>query len=248
MKNICAAILAGGLGTRLRPAVGDDPKVLAQVQSRPFIRILLDQLESAGIKKVVLLTGHRAAQIRQTLGDRHGGMILEFSAEPTPLGTAGALRHALPFLASDSILLMNGDSYCDVDLSLLISQHAQRRADLTMTLVHVADANRFGQVDIAQDDRLTRFAEKCESGAAGWINAGVYVLNRTLVQAIPTGRAVSLEKELLPTWVQQRRVFGCTTAGRFLDIGTPPSYAEAAAFFSRKRSGTSASMDRPPMV
>jgi NDP-sugar pyrophosphorylase family protein len=100
-----------------------------------------------------------------------------------------------------------------------------------MTLAHVSDANRFGQVEFAEHGRLTRFAEKCESQGAGWINAGVYVLNRALVQDIPVGHAVSLEREMLPTWVHHHRVFGFQTTGRFLDIGTPSSYSEAATFF-----------------
>jgi D-glycero-alpha-D-manno-heptose 1-phosphate guanylyltransferase len=245
MENICAAILAGGLGTRLRPAVGDRPKVLAQVQARPFLCILLDQLELAGIKKVVLLTGYRSSEIRESLGTQYGGMTLAYSAEPAPLGTAGALRHALPLVPSELILLLNGDSFCDLELSSLVSEHARRQADMSLTLTHVADANRFGQVEFAGDGRLTRFAEKCASNTAGWINAGVYVLSRTLVESIPDGRVVSLEKELLPNWVQQRHVFGFKATGRFLDIGTPASYAEAAAFFSVQQRGTSDSTDRP---
>ena len=230
MNDVCAAILAGGLGTRLRPALENTPKVLAPVGDRPFIAILLDRLESAGVKKVVLLTGFQANQVHRILGDRHGDMTLHYSTEATPLGTGGALRHALPQLESDFVLLTNGDSYCDVDLRKLISEHVRRQAEMSLTLTQVSDAGRFGCVETARDGRLTRFAEKQNAGGAGWINAGVYVLNRLLLEVIPQGKALSLERELLPEWIQCRRLYGFCSAGRFIDIGTPESYAAAASF------------------
>jgi D-glycero-alpha-D-manno-heptose 1-phosphate guanylyltransferase len=231
MKKISAAILAGGLGTRLRPALGGAPKVLAPVGHRPFITILLGQLDAAGIEKAVLLTGYRSADVRQTLGNRYAGLTLIYSAEATPLGTAGALRQALPLLETETILLLNGDSFCAVDLSSLAAEHKRRRAEMTLTLAHVPDAGRFGQVKLAHNGKVTCFMEKQTGGNAGWINAGVYVVEKSLVEAIPPRQAVSLERNLLPSWVETRRVYGFLGADRFLDIGTPSSYAAAADFF-----------------
>src|SRR5437879_601155 len=111
--DVTAAILAGGLGTRLRSVIADRPKVLAPVGGRPYLTYLLDQLAKAAVREVVLLTGYGAEQVRDALGATYAGMRLVHAAEPAPLGTAGALRHALPHLRSPAVLLMNGDSYCD---------------------------------------------------------------------------------------------------------------------------------------
>ena len=119
ISNIEAAILAGGLGTRLRSVVPDRPKVLAEIGGRPFIEILLDQVAAAGIRTAVLCTGYLGDQIEARLGTRRGPLALRYSREVEPLGTGGALRLALPMLASDTVLVLNGDSYCDADLRAL---------------------------------------------------------------------------------------------------------------------------------
>jgi len=225
-----AAVLAGGLGTRLRPAVGDRPKVLAPVAGRPFVAHLLDRLDAAGVRRVVLLTGHRAGEVRARLGTRHGGMGLAYSEEPAPLGTGGALRLAWPHLDAPTVLLLNGDSYCGLNVKALTAFHRRRGAGVSMALVRVDDAGRFGRVRTA-GGRVTAFAEKQGPGLPGWINAGVYLIGRGLVESIPAGRPVSLERKLLPAWVAQGRVFAHRSAGPFLDIGTPGSYAEAEGFF-----------------
>jgi D-glycero-alpha-D-manno-heptose 1-phosphate guanylyltransferase len=226
-----AAILAGGMGTRLRPAIDGIPKILAPLNGRPFITFLLEMLDQAGIERAVLLTGYQADQVRQTLGDRYEGMKLSYSVEATPLGTAGALRQALPRLTSESILLLNGDSYCDVDLPSLMTAHRRRRADITMALVSVADTGRFGRVTTTANGKLTHFGEKQAHAGPGWINAGVYLLARSLLTKIPAKQALSLERDILPGWVASTRCFGFKTKGRFLDIGTPASYAAATLFF-----------------
>jgi NDP-sugar pyrophosphorylase family protein len=234
--HVTAAILAGGLGTRLRSVVADRPKVLAPVGGRPFLRYLLDQLAAAAIPKVVLLTGHGAGQVREAIGDTHGGLRLVYSAEPAPLGTGGALRHALPHLSGPAVLLLNGDSYCDVDLEEFARFHRAEPAGVGMVLVRVPDASRFGRVRLGRTGRVIRFEEKAATRAPGWINAGVYLLDRALVAELPAGR-LSLEHDLLPGWVARRHVRGFRCEGRFLDIGTPRSYAEAERFF--RAAGTS---------
>jgi NDP-sugar pyrophosphorylase family protein len=229
-----AAILAGGLGTRLRPAVDGIPKVLARVSGRPFVIHLLEQMAQADIAHAVLLTGYKADEVRNTLGDKYDGVKLSYSVEATPLGTAGALRQALPEMTTESVLLLNGDSYCDVALARLLAAHRRRRADLTMTLAYVADTERFGRVRYAASDRMTGFLEKQKDAGPGWINAGVYVLTRSLVAEIPADREVSLEREMLPLWTKERRCFAFRQTKRFLDIGTPADFARAPAFLQRK--------------
>jgi NDP-sugar pyrophosphorylase family protein len=230
LADVQGAILAGGLGTRLRSVVADRPKVLAPVHGRPYVTYLLDQLAGAGVRDVVLLTGYLAEKVQAALGSAYGGMRLFYSSEPAPLGTAGAVRRALPLLSSPTVLVLNGDSYCDLALVDLWDFHQRQRADGSLALSWVTDTSRFGKVQTAPDGRVQRFEEKQAAGGAGWINAGVYLLNRALIEEIPPDRPLSLERDLFPVWIAGKRMYGFRSQTRFLDIGTPESYAEAEAF------------------
>lgn len=233
LEDATAAILAGGLGTRLRSRVADRPKVLALVRGQPYLAYLLEQLTGAGIRNVVLLTGYLAEQICSTFGDSYADLRLTYSREPSPLGTAGALRRALPHLSSSTILLLNGDSYCAASLSELWEFHHRRSADLSLVLTPVEDCSRYGRVLVGSDDRVLRFEEKNQASGSGWVNAGIYLIGRSLIQETPPDIPVSLERDLFPVWIAGKRCFGYPCRGHFLDIGTPESYAEAEAFFAR---------------
>lgn len=231
LVNPTAVILAGGLGSRLRSVIENQPKVLAEVSRNPFLKYLLDQLIAWHIKDVVLCTGHLGEQIEARFGTDYQGLRLRYSRESTPLGTAGALRLALPSIRSDIVLVLNGDSYCAVDFAEFWRQHCARKATATLLLVNNPDTRRFGSVQIAADRRILQFEEKKESSKPGWINAGIYLLARDLLQSIPTAKPVSLEQEIFPTWIGED-FYGHLAAGPFLDIGTPESYALADQFFA----------------
>lgn len=237
LAKIPALILAGGLGTRLRSAVPDMPKVLAPVAGRPFLLHLLEQLADASLRNIILLTGYRGNEVEQTIGNRCGPLRIRYSQEKSPLGTGGALRQALDLIsphggtASSTILLMNGDSHCGLDIDYLWRQHRRTRAELTMALAQVDDASRFGLVQMDGDDRVTGFIEKRATAGPGWINAGVYLLDREWIAEIPAGQPSSLERDWLPRWIERGRMFGHRSAGSFVDIGTPESYADAERFF-----------------
>lgn len=231
LRHCTAAILVGGLGTRLRSVVADRPKVLAEVQGRPFLNYLLQQLMAAGIKDVVLCTGYLGEQIRATFGNAYGSLNLTYSQESSLLGTGGALRFALPHLQSDSVLLMNGDSFCEANLGEFWAWHCQQEAEATLLLTQVPDTRRYGRVRVDKDGRLLSFEEKGDSHGAGWINAGIYLIKRQLLLEIPENRAVSLEREVFPQWLD-RGLYGFCREGKFLDIGTPESYAIAERFFA----------------
>ncbi len=230
MTDVTAAVLAGGLGTRLRPALDGRPKVLAPVAGRPFLTYLLDVLRAASFRRVVLLTGYKGEEVKSELGESYRGMELVYSAETSPLGTAGALRAALPQLSTSITLLLNGDSYCKIDLKAFAGFHRRREAAITMALTRVDDASRYGRVRTSAEGRVTAFTEKHERADPGWINAGVYLIERRLVEEIPTGRPVSLEREMLPAWIEKKCACGHKRVRPFLDVGTPESYASAAAF------------------
>lgn len=223
LASITATVLAGGLGTRLRSVVTDRPKVLAEVKGRPFLSYLLDQLESVGIRDVVLCTGYMGDRIRETYGNRYGTLSLVYSQESSPLGTGGALRLALPLMRSDTVLIMNGDSLCTVDLKAFWDWHRARAAQATVVLAEVPDTGRFGRVQVDPHGRIFRFDEKDGSQGPGWINAGVYMVARPLLETIPATGLVSLERDMFPAWIPQR-FYGYQSRGPFLDIGTPEAY------------------------
>jgi NDP-sugar pyrophosphorylase family protein len=233
VAGVTATVLAGGLGTRLRPAIGDLPKALAPVHGRPFLTYLLDGLVNAGFSELVLLAGYRADHVCAAFGDTYRGRRLTYSVEPSPLGTGGAVRFALPKLASATILLMNGDSCCEADLAAFRHFHEEKAADMSMVLVGTGEASRYGSVELAVDARVVRFGEKEHEGAGGWINAGIYLLKRALIEEIPEGSPASLERDLFPAWIARgARIYGFRSTGRFIDIGTPASLAEAEEFFA----------------
>lgn len=232
LSSVTAAILAGGLGTRLRAQLPDRPKALADVAGRPFLSYQLDRLEAAGIRTVILCTGYRGERIQRAFGPAYGAMRLRYAQEPTPLGTAGALRFALPLLETDTVLAMNGDAFWEVDLNTWWQWHAQRRAAASIVLVRMADTSRYGRVQVDRLSRVRAFGEKF-AGGPGWINAGVYLLGRQVIERIPDGRPVSIEREVFPRLVG-RDLYGYRSHGRFLDIGTPESYRMAEAFVRRR--------------
>ena len=223
-------ILAGGLGTRLRPAVSNCAKVLAEVDGRPFIRFILDQLSALGVKAVVLCTGYKGLQLQETLGESQGELRIKYSREPSPLGTAGALRHALAHMGADPVLVLNGDSYCNGDIGEVFDWHCRKGAAASLMLVHQEDTSAYGLVETDLDGCVVAFREKSNDEQPGWINAGVYILPLEWIESIPTGRVVSLEKETFPAWIS-RGLYGFQSDGELIDIGTPERYAAAPEFF-----------------
>ncbi len=230
-SNVTAAILAGGLGTRLRSVLEGRPKVLAEVRSRPFLEYLLDQLIYWEIKSVVLCTGFMGSQIESYFGDSYRSLRLFYSREKSPLGTAGALRFALPLFQSDTILVLNGDSYCKADLRPFWSWHCQQGAEVSLLLIENPDTKRYGKVEVDEKGRILKFEEKNYKGGEGWINAGIYLLGKRFLHSIPDRYPISLERELFPSWIGAG-LYGYKSTGQFLDIGTPESYGLAEDFFA----------------
>lgn len=233
LTNVTAAILGGGLGTRLRSVVADRPKVIAEIGNKPFLAYLLEQLANAGVKKVVICTGYLGEKVKTTFGESYGSLDLIYSQEPSQLGTAGALRLAFPLLESDSVLVLNGDSYCDANLNDFWSWHLTKGAEATLLLTQVRDTKRYGRVQVNEEGQLLSFTEKVESRGPGLINAGVYLFKGHLLLTIPENQPVSLEKDLFPKWLGRKFYGYCTPSDRFLDIGTPESYSSAVDFFKK---------------
>ena len=232
LANTTAVILAGGLGTRLRSVVPDRPKVLADVSGRPFIEYLLDQLVTESVQSVVLCTGYKGEQVQDRLGANYRNMPLHYSREQYPLGTGGALRLALPMIESDPVLVLNGDSYCEARLTQFAAWHTARESSATILLIETDDTRRYGRVQIDDESRIREFREKAATSGPGWINGGIYLLRRKLIETIPPDRAVSIESEIFPEWIDCGGFYGYRSEGRLWDIGVPDAYAEARTKFT----------------
>ena len=243
-SELTAAVLVGGLGTRLRSVVGDRPKPLAQVQGRPFLGFLLDQLAAAGFRSVIFCTGYCGEQIRHAFGEKYRSLRLCYSQEPKALGTGGALRFALPQITSDPVLVLNGDSFCGIDFEHYVRWHSEHRAAGSMVLARVLSSQRYGSVKLDSEARITRFSEKQQSTGPGWINAGIYMLSREILTSIPEGKSVSLEHDVFPHWTG-RGLYGYYSQAKFLDIGTPEDFSSAEGFFT---AATNAIRERPVVV
>ncbi|HEY7875194.1 MAG TPA: NDP-sugar synthase [Actinomycetota bacterium] len=225
-----ALILAGGLGTRLRPLTYTRPKHLLPIANRPHIEHVLDLLVAHDVRDVVLLTSYLAEEFAPTVdAARARGMRVEVTHEDEPLGTAGALKNAEPLVADGTFLAFNGDILTDVDLGEVVRFHRERRAVTTILLTPVEDPFAFGVVPTEDDGRVTRFIEKPPPGTAptNLINAGVYVFEPAVLDHIPSGEVWSAERALFPGLVEDGEpVFALGTDAYWLDIGTPEKYLQ----------------------
>ena len=228
------AILAGGLGTRLRSVVNDRPKVLAEISGRPFLSYWLETLAVQGFRDVVICAGYLADQVEKCLGDRFGPLRLSYSIETQPMGTGGALRLARDRIETSQVMVLNGDSFCELDLGAFWKTHLEQRMAASMVLRYEEDTRRYGRVTLSPNGRLENFLEKSDLLRPGWINAGIYLLPKEWIARVPVAQLVSLERDLLPTWLSEG-IYGFPSSGRFIDIGTPESFARAGEFFADAR-------------
>ena len=233
LSRITAVILAGGMGTRLQNIVSDRPKVMAEINGRPFITYLLDQLVDVGINQVFISTGYMARLIKETIGFSYKGLQVEYSREKTPLGTAGALKLAEQIVDAEYCLVMNGDSYTEFDPISLFMSCKQKNASIVLLVKMATDTSRFGTIQMNEQNEIVRFVEKGETTGSGLINAGVYIMKTTALQKIPDVAPCSLEYDFFPSMIG-KDIYGYEADGRFIDIGTPESYFQAEKFFGRK--------------
>ncbi len=232
LSEISVAILAGGRGTRLASTDPGKQKVIARVREHPFLEYILNQLNETGFKNVVICTGHLGDQVRDEFGENYKSLPLFYSQEPSPLGTAGAIRFALSLLESENILVTNGDSFLDIDLKKFLEFHIQKRANGTIALTEISDTSRYGSVEFDKNNRIVSFKEKSKNRGVRFINGGIYLFKRSLLLKIPKNKTVSFEKVIFPTWTG-KSLYGFKTKGDFIDIGTSESYDKAQEFFSK---------------
>jgi mannose-1-phosphate guanylyltransferase len=245
-----ALILAGGEGTRLRPLTLTVPKPVLPLAGRPHVAYVIDWLVRHGVDDVVVSCGHLAEGMRTALGDLESGVGISYAEEPDARGTAGAIRFAEDLLG-DRFLVLNGDVLCDLDLTALIDQHERTGATATIALYPVEDPAGYGLVHRHGDGEITEFLEKPTPDQIDTdeINAGAYLLERSVLDRISPDRAVSIEREVFPELIGDG-LYGIRLEGYWIDIGTPERFLEANWDILERRVETVVGqrLDTPVMV
>ena len=228
-----AIILAGGFGTRLQKVVNELPKSMALVNDKPFLEYLLNFLTGQGIQKVILSVGYKREMIQEYFKDRYKHLTISYAIEEEPLGTGGGILNALEQVEGESAFAMNGDSMFRIDLQAMQHLHQKIAADLTMALRYLDDTSRFGTVQIDTEKRVTGFFEKNQKSDPGYINGGVYLINKNFLVSSSFGKKFSIEKDCCEKCYKESGIYGYPAKGYFLDIGIPEDYMIAQDEFKR---------------
>ncbi|HWG60140.1 MAG TPA: NDP-sugar synthase [Streptosporangiaceae bacterium] len=226
-----AILLVGGQGTRLRPLTISVPKPLLPTAGVPFLAHQLAKAAASGVSRVVLATAYRAAMFEECLGDGSAfGLDLRYIQEDEPLGTGGAIRNAAAGLRcgpESPVIVLNGDVLSGHDIGAQVDLHLKTEAAVTLHLVEVPDPARFGCVPTDPSGRVTAFLEKTPDPVTNRINAGCYVFRRRIIDEIPPGRVISVERETFPGLIASGAVvMGYPDSSYWLDVGTPEAFVE----------------------
>ncbi|WP_370979188.1 sugar phosphate nucleotidyltransferase [Agaribacterium sp. ZY112] len=225
-----AIVLVGGKGTRLKSVSGDTPKPLVAVGGTPFLHYILSQLSGAGFNRIVLAAGYRAEDFMGFLEDyQYLGAEIIVSVEKQPLGTGGAIRLASDYLSGDSFLVVNGDTYSDVNLFEFLNYGVSHLPSLSLVGVYVDDASRYGSLTLGEGDRVISMGEKSLRGPA-FINSGLYYVSKMLISGWGKGESFSFEKDVLESC--DTKIYCYKSKGYFIDIGVPEDYYKANNKFS----------------
>jgi mannose-1-phosphate guanylyltransferase len=227
-----AVVLVGGQGTRLRPVTYDIPKSLVPLRNRPFMGYMLDFLRRGGLDGAVLSMGYLPDPIQAYLCSQQDldGFSVDYAVEDFALGTAGGIKNAEKYLDGDTLVVVNGDVLTGMDLAKAIDAHNASNALATITLTSVEDPTAYGLVEVDHEMLVHRFIEKpaADEVTTNLVNAGVYVLEPEVLGMIPTGREVSIEREIFPELQESGRLRAYITSSYWRDIGTPRSYLAAS--------------------
>jgi NDP-sugar pyrophosphorylase family protein len=224
-KEIDVVILCGGQGTRLRPVVSDRPKSLAVFGDSTFLDILIETLKKSGFRRFILCVGYMKDQIEARFKNREDVSIL-FSEEEEPLGTGGALKNAQSLIQSETFVVLNGDSICNIDFSEFYRFHKNKNVILSMALVQTQDARDFGTVVLNEFHEIISFKEKESAKNSALINAGIYFMQKEILSQMPAMPRFSLENDFFPT-MTGARCAGFIINSELIDIGTPERYEKA---------------------
>jgi D-glycero-alpha-D-manno-heptose 1-phosphate guanylyltransferase len=222
-----AIILAGGFGTRLHQVVSELPKAMALVNGRPFIEYLLNYLRGQGITKFIFSVGYKKEVIQDHLHNQFKNIPVEYAVEEEPLGTGGGIKNAFKMVEGKSAFVLNGDSMFRMGMSALSQLHNDTGADVTIALRFLEDTERFGSVEINDDKRITGFSEKGSQTGPGYINGGIYLINKSYLFTQDFPEKFSIEKDCFEKYFIKSKFFGFPSRGYFLDIGIPEDFYRA---------------------
>ena len=227
-----AILLVGGKGTRLAPITNQTPKPMLLVAAVPFTEHQIRKAADAGITEIVLATSYKAELFEPYFGDgKRFGINIKYAVESSALGTAGGIRNAAELLGPcDQVIIFNGDVLSGHSLSAQLKSHIDNKAEVTLYLTEVADARAYGCVELAADNSVKSFLEKMENPVSNLINAGCYIFNRSIIDSIPKGKVVSVERDTFPSLLNAgSKVYGFLDNSYWLDIGTPAALVKASA-------------------
>lgn len=223
-----AIILAGGFGTRLAHIVKDVPKPMAPVCGVPFLTYIIDDIMNKGVKKAILAVGYKKKIIEDYFKDKYYTCDIEYSDEDKPLFTGGAIKKALNKCKDENVLVINGDTFFDVDLEDMLNFHIQNNADITVACKKMFDFDRYGTVNI-EDGRITEFKEKVFI-EEGIINGGIYIIKKDLLNCMQEEK-FSFETDFMEKEVCNKRIYAFLSDGYFIDIGIEKDYYKAQEDF-----------------
>ena len=219
-------ILAGGLGKRLKSVTGGAQKVLAQINGKPFISVLIDYIAAQGATRFILCTGHDADGVEIALKNAHPSLSILFSREEEPLGTGGAIKKGSSLVQSPYFLAMNGDCFCVIDYKAMVAFHQAQKTKATIAVTKLKDARDYGTIEIDSGKNISAFKEKQPILQSAFINTGTYCLDRQVFSLVDTPQKFSIEYDFFPHMVNKGfRAF--EVENKFIDIGTPERYAWA---------------------
>ena len=222
-----AIILAGGKGTRLASMLPSIPKSMAPVNGKPFLSYVLDYLEKQQISKVIISVGYLKEYIIKNIGDSYRKIKIQYSAEDSPLGTGGAIKAALANCKQNEVFVLNGDTYFQPDLNEMQLIHNQIKADISIAVKWLEDTSRYGSINYDNEGRITSFTEKSSCLSSGYINGGIYLINKKIIEDFEEN-VFSIENDFFKKEMQNYHINACFSKADFLDIGIPSDYIRAA--------------------
>lgn len=223
-------VLAGGLGTRLSKVINDRPKCMANVAGRPFLHHIFNYLKKEEIKHVILSIGYKFEVIQEWVKKTNWPFKISFAIENTPLGTGGAIKYALDFTDENDVIIINGDTFFDINLSLFFNKHIFSKAELSIALKPMANFNRYGNVLLNSNNKVISFSEK-KHCYIGQINGGIYLIKNKNLFASFTNK-FSFEEDFLCKNHEHHKIYGVIFDEYFIDIGIPEDYQIANRYFT----------------
>lgn len=227
-----AIILAGGFGKRLRSVINDIPKPMANINNKPFLEYLITKLSKQGINKIIFSVGYKYEIIQNYFGNIYNNISFIYAIEEEPLGTGGAIRNALNFVNNNDVFIVNGDTFFNINYINLFNFHKSKSSKLSIALKNISYTERYGSVEINQDNKIISFLEKAPKSNV-LINGGIYLVNKFFIHSLETPKTFSFEKDFIEKYFDNYDFYGLPFDNYFIDIGIPEDYIKACKEFNK---------------